>query len=239
VKIQTPNFAELNTLVDADERPISDDARDISRAHQILQTYEDVFRAVLRKYGPESIQEGIDLVESFVSEHLPRALRSFDEGTGDERGWLFVVFRNYAWRRNRKDKRRKMMLQELSCRAKQCCEKRDNFEHAIRSDAREVQNATEHLVEYLKHGNEAKLSRYLGISRYKTHAFLCKQLVETVKVFVKHKMLPANAADIAEAKLIEGHAWATISRRLGCTEEDAREAWHAIFDTLLINIQHK
>ncbi len=127
------------------------------------------------------------------------------------------------------------MLKELSRRAKQYSEQREPNEHAI-SNAPEVRDATQHLMDYLKHGNETALSRNLGISRYKTHALLCKQLVETIKVFVKHQMLPAIAIDIAEAKLIEDQAWA--SGRLDCTEEDAREAWDAIFNTLLNNIQH-
>jgi|GEM_PF-6185351 len=196
------------------------------RAWSIYLEHVDVFHAVLRHTGPWEISEGVDVVNDFVVERLPKALNTYDPSRL-LRPWLYTIFDRYARRKRGEISGTLDRAVYLGHLVDELPGRTAEMEAATPKQLRMIAAAIEELPHDLKQclhayfdpgptaGSFRAVAAQAGISRYESKRRLFAGLGAVLNRLKPHELFTAEEFQVAHSYLEEAATYPEHSPQHG------------------------
>jgi DNA-directed RNA polymerase specialized sigma24 family protein len=196
------------------------------RAWSVYLDHVDVFHAVLRHTGPWRISEGVDVVNDFVVERLPKALNTYDPSR-PLRPWLYTIFDRYARRKRGEISGVLDRAVYLGHLVEELPARRPDTEAATAEQLSTIAAAIEELPRDLKQclhayfnpgptaGSFRAIAARAGISRYESKRRIFAALAAILDLLKPHELFPAEEFQVAHSYLEEAATYPENSPERG------------------------
>lgn len=184
-----------------------------------------IFHAILTTYGPWRTTEGVDLIQDFIHERLPNALRTFNPEVGELEPWIYTVFRNFAICRKNEEKRLNQRFVSLTDLVEPPLTRGEVPENTltqatpsqIKASLTKLNPESRRIVlTYFSENKQASfraLSRQFKMTRYTARKRLFEALAVLVSDLEKKELISHQESRVFQDYAVRRLNWKQISRR--------------------------